>query len=79
MEEFLMDLGRRHFSYGSAHSLIELLGRIFLESILPIFARTPNNEAIHKSYTAFFRVIVFWMQTGFKYVQTQGRIKIRKT
>ena len=37
IQEFLIDLGRRHFSYGANTSHMELLGLVFVETLLPLF------------------------------------------
>ncbi len=73
MREFLCDLGRRHFGYGANTSHMELLGRVFVESILPVFAEDPEKEDIQAAWIAFFRVIVFWLQSGFRFVKNKGK------
>ena len=77
MEEFLLDLGRKHFSYGARPQLMELLGRVFVESLNPLFEDHHDFSLIQESWNAFFGVIVFWMKMGFKYVQNKGRIQIQ--
>jgi len=48
IQEFLVDLGRRHFSYGSNTAHMELLGRVFVESLQPVFADDLERENIQK-------------------------------
>ena len=76
IREVLLELGRRHFSYGANTSHMELLGRVFVESLQPLFNSDPEYEAMQKAWINFFRVIVFWLQTGFRFVQFKGNAKL---
>ncbi len=72
VSEFLVDLGRRHFSYGSRPNQMELLGHAFVESFMYVFERDPRRLAIQESWNTFFTYIVFWMRSGFDFVQHKG-------
>lgn len=74
MSTFLLELGRRHFSYASHPGQMELLGHTFVESLLPIFSKDDRESEIHEAWLAFFKLIVFYMQTGFRFVQNKGQI-----
>merc|ERR1719468_1094774 len=74
IRDLLLDLGRRHFSYGAKTSHMELLGRVFAESLQPIFEGDPEAKAIQEAWLVFFSVIVFWLQKGFRFVQYKGNV-----
>ena len=44
-------------------------GCVFVESLQPVFVDNPKREAIHDAWFKFFRLITFWLQMGFKFVQ----------
>ena len=72
IKEFLIDLGRRHFSYGANTSHMELLGLVFVETLLPLFSADEEQEKIKLAWMAFFRLILFWLASGFRFVQHKG-------
>ena len=75
IQEFLIDLGRRHFSYGANTSHMELLGLVFVETLLPLFdAGDQEQEKIKLAWMAFFRLILFYLASGFRFVQHKGRV-----
>ena len=75
IQEFLIDLGRRHFSYGANTSHMELLGLVFVETLLPLFdaGDQEEQEKIKLAWMAFFRLILFCLASGFRFVQHKGR------
>lgn len=72
IREFLVDLGRRHFSYGARPHHMELLGHTFVDSFIIIFEGEKNSQDIHEAWLAFFAYVVYYMHTGFKFVQNKG-------
>ena len=71
---FLLELGKRHFAYASHPHQMELMGHVFTDSLLPIFLERgeDSQEEIKTAWLAFFKFIVFFMQTGFNYVKNKG-------
>jgi hypothetical protein len=52
---------------------MELLGVVLVEALQPMFADDLEKEAIQLAWSSFFRLIVFWLKTGFRFVQNKGR------
>lgn len=72
IRDFLLELGRRHFGYGALPRHMELLGCAFVDSLQPVFVDHSKRDEIHDAWFNFFRLITFWMQMGFKFVQSRG-------
>ena len=76
IRDFILPLGRKHFSYGSNVSQMELLGVLMCESLMNALPRdeieAQKYDLINNAFVVFFKVIVYWLQTGFKYVQSKG-------
>ena len=57
---------------------MELLGVLICESLMNAVPRegidAEKYDLIKESFSVFFKVIVYWLQTGFKYVQNKGRV-----
>jgi len=72
IKEFLYDLGRRHFSYGSRPNQMELLGHVFVDAFICIFDGDARRADIYEAWLAFFAFMVFWMASGYRFVQNKG-------
>ena len=76
IRDIVLPLGRKHFSYGSNVRQMELLGVLMCESLMNSLPRdeieAQKYDLINKAFFVFFKVIVYWLQTGFKYVQNKG-------
>lgn len=72
ISEFLHNLGRRHFSYGSRPHQMELLGHAFVETFMYVFESDPRKASIEEAWKMFFLYIVHWMKSGFEFVQNKG-------
>ena len=59
--------------FGGDASQMELFGVLMVEAFLqaiPQDGLEPGKyELIRQAFFAFFRVVVYWMQLGYKYVQ----------
>ncbi len=72
IRDFLADLGRRHFSYGSRPNQMELLGHAFVDTFMPIFDGDRRKAEIQEAWKAFFSLMCFWMAHGYMFVQNKG-------
>ena len=56
---------------------MELLGVIMVESLMNALPRDEiqpeKYELMNGALFVFFKVIVYWLQTGYKYVQYKGQ------
>ena len=54
---------------------MELLGLVFVESLLPLFDidESGHREKVKLAWMAFFRLILFGLTSGFRFVQYKGR------
>ena len=67
------DLGKKHFHYGATTNLMELAGDIFragfMQAIPQDGMEQGKYERISNAFALFLRVIVYWLQLGFKSVK----------
>jgi len=71
IHDIVFPLGRKHVGYKSNTIHMEILGVLIVESLM---RTVPKNEMepekydnINKAFLLFFKVIVYWLQFGFKY------------
>ena len=84
IREATFELGKKHGSYGADASQMQLFGVLMVEAFLqaiPQDGMEPGkHELIRQAFFAFFRVVVYGMQLGYKYVQIcSGRYTIKNT
>ncbi len=76
VREFLTDLGRRHFSYGSRPNQMELLGHAFIDTFMHIFEGDPRRGDIQDAWKSFFSIMCFWMAHGYMFVRNKGKAPV---
>ena len=73
IREATFDLGKKHVSLGGDGSQMELFGVVMVEALMQAVPqdglRPGKHELIRQAFFAFFKVVVYWMQLGYKYVQ----------
>lgn len=71
IHDIILPLGRKHFGYGSNLSHMEVLGLLMVKSLMKALPKDkiePEKYAeIHRAFFVFFKLIVYWLQFGFKY------------
>ena len=75
----VFDLGRKHFNYGATTSLMERVGVIFLAHFMQAIPKDGmepgKHELIRDAFSAFLGVVVYWLQSGFRYIQSGANNK----
>ena len=71
IQETMFPLGRKHFSYGSNVNHMELLGVLIVRSLLKALPKDEIDPGkyveIHQAFIAFFGLMIYWLQFGYKY------------
>ena len=83
IQSTLLNLGEKHFYYGATTNLMELVGDIFragFMQVIPQDGMEPGkHELIRHAFSAFLGVIVYWLQSGFRYVESGDHKRTKKT
>ena len=70
----MFPLGRKHVNYGANIVQMELLGLLMVKSLMTALPKEELGEercsSILDAFLSFFKVIVYWLQFGFKYEKT---------
>ena len=71
IHDLILPLGRKHVGYGSNPSHMEVLGLLMVKSLMKALPKDeidPEKSAeIHQAFFGFFKLVVYWLQFGFKY------------
>ena len=64
-------MGRKHVGYGSNPIQMEMLSVLIVKSLMKVMPKeelgAEKYGEINEAFSVFFKVIVYWLQFGFKY------------
>ena len=71
IHDIIFPLGRKHVGYKSNTVHMEILGVLIVKSLMKAVPKQDMDpekyEEINKAFYVFFKVIVYWLQFGFRY------------